>query len=203
MMSSLPNRTACSSSGQSTSKPPHPARSTTRRNKTIYESMGLTPTQRPSKRPLATGAVSTKRQCMHGSRARPQLTKAPIPTTWSRPDTRLTAAQSNKWVRRLANGSSTIVKFHMLHPLQWEMEYSANPRHYYEMKYGCNGSRQLGVFCSKCNNTRSICTPLDVQVVRETGMCIRCELSERSKQQSKQMSSKPCQTNKLSALNDR
>jgi hypothetical protein len=143
--------------------------------------LGIKP---PTPKPLATlGTAARKRrlESISGCRVRPeQVTAAHAPRidnkAYAPDDVVITSAQMNRQVKRIRSESSVAYP-HQEHyaPAEWwEWQYWHNVNEYYELMYGANNTRNRGIFCIKCQNTRCGWNPAEIPLFKDS-QCPMCQ----------------------------
>lgn len=158
-----------------------PKSSTPIRSKTLYEMFNTKPRTTPIQQPLGTAAL-IRRMSSTGRKARPELVLAAHAprvnsTTYAPDDVVISAARMHQEIKKMRAANPTVVYQHQEHyaPAEWwDWLYYHSHNEYYERKYGANSSYNLGVFCTRCQNTRCGWQPSEIAQFKDQ-VCPHCQ----------------------------
>lgn len=114
-----------------------------------------------------------------------QAERVPVPTFYSRPDTRLYPAKLARGVARLRKRGATGMLYKYYPAEWWDTLYKMSPAQYYKQRY----TESTGVFCTVCENRGApfTCAGWDATDLREvteknrqTWVCPRCRRAGRT-----------------------
>lgn len=171
-----------SASLSSRKRPLPPGKCTPTQSNRLNSYFDIKPTTTTLAKPLSGNDLAFRLASLNNCRARPERKHArhqpAIPTTYAPADVKVTERKMKKLVAdfRVKTGDQRML--YVYAPAEWwEDLYGASGAvhmRYYEHKYGANGTRSVGIFCTQCENTKCGWDESE-RYLFQNGLCPHCQ----------------------------